>query len=63
MAMDLALRAGARPARDAERGRRTPTLQEARDLMESAYNLRAKVLQELLQCSTSVKTVRLCLQF
>lgn len=38
------------------------TLQEARELVESTYSLRADVLRELLQHSTSVKTVRLCLQ-
>lgn len=38
------------------------SLQEARELTESAYNLRADVLRELLQRCTSVKTVRLCLQ-
>lgn len=37
-------------------------LQEARELTEGAYNLRADVLRELLQRCTSVKTVRLCLQ-
>lgn len=37
-------------------------LQEARELTEGTYNLRADVLQELLQHCTSVKTVRLCLQ-
>lgn len=37
------------------------TLQEARELVESTYSLRADVLQELLQHCTSVKTVRLCL--
>lgn len=37
-------------------------LQEARELAESTYNLRADVLRELLQRCTSVKTVRLCLQ-
>lgn len=37
------------------------TLQEARELVESTYNLRADVLRELLQHCTSVKTVRLCL--
>ncbi len=37
-------------------------LQEARELTESTYNLRADVLRELLQRCTSVKTVRLCLQ-
>ncbi|MBV8036373.1 type IV toxin-antitoxin system AbiEi family antitoxin [Roseateles sp.] len=37
-------------------------LQEARELVESAYSLRADVLRELLQRCTSVKTVRLCLQ-
>ena len=44
-----------------EVGVRQP-LPEARELVESAYNLRADVLQELLQHCTSVKTVRLCLQ-
>lgn len=44
-----------------EVGVRQP-LQEARELVESAYSLRAEVLQELLQHCTSVKTVRLCLQ-
>lgn len=38
------------------------SLQEARELTESAYNLRADVLRALLQQCTSVKTVRLCLQ-
>lgn len=38
------------------------SLQEARELLESAYTLRAQVLQELLRQCTSVKTVRLCLQ-
>lgn len=37
-------------------------LQEARELVESAYSLRADVLRELLQRCTSIKTVRLCLQ-
>lgn len=37
-------------------------LQEARELAESTYGLRAEVLRELLQHCTSVKTVRLCLQ-
>lgn len=37
-------------------------LQEARELVESTYTLRADVLRELLQRCTSVKTVRLCLQ-
>ena len=44
-----------------EVGVRQP-LQEARELVESAYGLRADVLRELLQHCTSVKTVRLCLQ-
>jgi hypothetical protein len=44
-----------------EVGVRQP-LQEARELMESAYGLRADVLRELLTRCTSVKTVRLCLQ-
>ena len=37
------------------------TLQEARELAESCYTLRANVLQALLEKCTSVKTVRLCL--
>ena len=37
-------------------------LQEARELIESTYSLRADVLRELLQRCTSIKTVRLCLQ-
>lgn len=44
-----------------EVGVRQP-LQEARELVESTYSLRADVLHELLQQCTSVKTVRLCLQ-
>lgn len=44
-----------------EVGVRQP-LQEARELVESTYSLRAGVLSELLQRCTSVKTVRLCLQ-
>lgn len=44
-----------------EVGSRQP-LQEARELVESAYSLRTDVLLELLQRCTSVKTVRLCLQ-
>jgi len=44
-----------------EVGVRQP-LQEARELVESAYSLRANVLRELLQHCMSVKTVRLCLQ-
>ncbi len=44
-----------------EVGVRQP-LQEARELAESAYSLRADMLRELLQRCTSVKTVRLCLQ-
>ena len=44
-----------------EVGVRQP-LQEARELVESAYSLRFDVLRELLQHCTSVKTVRLCLQ-
>ena len=38
------------------------SLQEARELMQSAHTLRSKVLRELLRSCTSVKTVRLCLQ-
>jgi len=37
-------------------------LQEAREIVEGAYSLRADVLRELLQHCKSVKTVRLCLQ-
>lgn len=37
------------------------SLQEARELVESSYSLRANVLGELLKSCTSVKTVRLCL--
>jgi hypothetical protein len=37
-------------------------LQEARELAESSYSLRADVLRELLKRCNSVKTVRLCLQ-
>ena len=37
--------------------------QEARELTEGAYTLRTDVLEELLKHCTSVKTVRLCLQF
>ncbi len=44
-----------------EVGVRQP-LQEARELIESTYSLRADVLRELLQRCRSVKTVRLCLQ-
>ncbi len=44
-----------------EVGVRQP-LEEARELTESSYNLRADVLRELLERCTSVKTVRLCLQ-
>ena len=44
-----------------EVGVRQP-LQEARELVESAYSLRADVLRELLQHCRSIKTVRLCLQ-
>lgn len=45
-----------------EVGVRQP-IQEARELAESAYNLRADVLRALLKRCTNVKTVRLCLQF
>jgi len=44
-----------------EVGVRQP-LQEARELAESTYTLRAEVLQQLLSRCTNVKTVRLCLQ-
>lgn len=38
------------------------SLEEARELVESTYSLRADMLRKLLKCCTSVKTVRLCLQ-
>lgn len=38
------------------------SLQEAREIVESTYSLRAGVLRDLLQVCTNVKTVRLCLQ-
>jgi Transcriptional regulator, AbiEi antitoxin, Type IV TA system/Transcriptional regulator, AbiEi antitoxin N-terminal domain len=38
------------------------SMQEARELTESTYALRADVLCELLQRCTHIKTVRLCLQ-
>jgi Transcriptional regulator, AbiEi antitoxin, Type IV TA system/Transcriptional regulator, AbiEi antitoxin N-terminal domain len=44
-----------------EVGIRQP-LQEARELMESTYSLRADALGKLLENCSSVKTVRLCLQ-
>jgi hypothetical protein len=44
-----------------EVGVRQP-LQEAHELAESTYSLRADVLRGLLERCTSVKTVRLCLQ-
>jgi len=44
-----------------EVGVRQP-LQEAKELTESTYSLRADVLNKLLRQCTSVKTVRLCLQ-
>jgi hypothetical protein len=44
-----------------EVGVRQP-LQEARELVESSYSLRADVLRDLLKQCASVKTVRLCLQ-
>lgn len=43
-----------------EVGVRQP-LQEAREIAEGTYNLRAEVLMDLLKHCTSVKTVRLCL--
>jgi hypothetical protein len=43
-----------------EVGVRQP-LQEAREIVEGTYNLRADVLTDLLKRCTSVKTVRLCL--
>jgi len=45
-----------------EVGVRQP-LQEARELAESMYTLRADVLEDLLKRCSSVKTVRLCLRF
>jgi len=44
-----------------EVGVRQP-LQEARELVESSYSLRADVLRDLLKRCTNIKTVRLCLQ-
>ena len=44
-----------------EVGVRQP-LQEATEIAEGAYNLRAEVLMDLLKLCTSVKTVRLCLK-
>ena len=44
-----------------EVGVRQP-LQEAREIAEGTYNLRAEVLMDLLKRCTSVKTVRLCLR-
>jgi hypothetical protein len=44
-----------------EVGVRQP-LQEACEIMEGTYNLRAEVLNELLTHCTNIKTVRLCLQ-
>lgn len=38
------------------------SLEEARELVESSYSLRADVFSELLKVCTNVKTVRLCLQ-
>jgi len=43
-----------------EVGVRQP-LQEAKEIAESTYSLRAEVLMDLLKRCTSVKTVRLCL--
>jgi hypothetical protein len=45
-----------------EVGARQP-LQEAREIAEGTYSLRADVLMDLLKRCTSVKTVRLCLRF
>ncbi len=45
-----------------EVGIRQP-LQEAREIAEGTYSLRAEVLMDLLKRCTSVKTVRLCLRF
>lgn len=38
------------------------SLQEARELVESSYSLRADVFHDLMRHCRSVKTVRLCLQ-
>ncbi|NCC04926.1 MAG: hypothetical protein EOM37_13005 [Proteobacteria bacterium] len=38
------------------------SLQEARELVESSYSMRADVLHDLMRHCRSVKTVRLCLQ-
>jgi Transcriptional regulator, AbiEi antitoxin, Type IV TA system/Transcriptional regulator, AbiEi antitoxin N-terminal domain len=45
-----------------EVGVRQP-LQEAKEIAEGTYSLRAEVLMDLLKRCTSVKTVRLCLRF
>ncbi len=45
-----------------EVGVRQP-LEEARKLMEGTHTLRADVLRKLLKSCTSIKTVRLCLQW
>lgn len=45
-----------------EVGVRQP-LQEAREIAEGTYSLRAEVLMNLLKHCTSVKTLRLCLRF
>jgi hypothetical protein len=45
-----------------EVGVRQP-VQEARELAESMHTLRAEVLRDLLEHCSSVKTVRLCLQY
>jgi len=37
-------------------------LQEARELVESSYSMRADVLRDLIRHCRSVKTVRLCIQ-
>jgi hypothetical protein len=44
-----------------EVGLRQP-LQEAREIAEATHHLRSKVLRQLLEQCTSVKTVRLCMQ-
>lgn len=45
-----------------EVGVRQP-LQEAKEIAEGTYSLRAEVLMNLLKRCTSIKTVRLCLRF
>ena len=44
-----------------EVGVRQP-MQEARELVESSYSMRADVLRDLLKRCANIKTVRLCLR-